>query len=231
MDTAGPITWKWIMKEAIFSVRHSAILLALLLLVTSSGFAHCDGLDGPVVQAAQKALSAGHVNLVLIWVPERDEPEIRRVFERTLAVRKLAPEARDVADRYFFETVVRLHRTAEGAPYTGLQPAGRDFGPAIPAADKALETGTIQEVDKLLTEALRAGLQRQFQNVQAKKNFRVDDVAVGREYVKAYVEFVHYVERIYEAATLPAHGHFPEVEKSAGRPEAHTSSTAGATRH
>ena len=37
-----------------------------------------------------------------------------------------------------------------------------------------------------------------------KKNFRTDDLAAGREHVEAYVEFVHYVERIQEASTMPA---------------------------
>lgn len=203
------------MKHAISkfkTARHLAILLAVLLLVPGTSVAHCDGMDGPVVKAAQKALASGDVNLVLIWVPKENEAEIRRVFGQTLAVRKLGPEAREVADRYFFETLVRLHRAAEGAPYTGLKPAGRDLGPAIPAADKALETASMEELQKLLGEAMQAGLRRHFQNVVARKSFRVDDLAAGREYVKAYVEFVHYVEGNYEAATLPAQGHFREAE-------------------
>ncbi len=208
------------MKKAIDTskrARNLTILLAALLLITGSGFAHCDGMDGPVVQAAQKALAEEDVNLVLIWVPQHDETEIRRVFARTLAVRKLGPEARDVADRYLFETLVRLHRAAEGAPFTGLQPAGRDLGPAIPTADQALETGALQELDKLLTETTQASLRKHFQNVLARKNFQAGDLAAGREYVKAYVEFVHYVERIYEAATLAAHGHFREAQEATAR--------------
>jgi hypothetical protein len=77
---------------------------------------------------------------VLIWVPEKDEAEITGAFHKTLVVRKLSLEAEELADMYFFETLVRLHRAGEGASYTGLQPAGRDLGPAIPAADKALES-------------------------------------------------------------------------------------------
>ena len=51
--------------------------------------AHCDGLDGPVVKAAQRALETRNPALVLIWVQEQDEPEIREAFEQTLAVREL----------------------------------------------------------------------------------------------------------------------------------------------
>src|SRR6185436_13630003 len=104
--------------------------------------AHCDGLDGPVVKAAQRALDTRNPAPVLIWVQDKDEREIRTAFEQTLAVRELSPQAKELADRFFFETVVRVHRAGEGAPFTGLQPAGRDLGPAIPAADKALDEGS-----------------------------------------------------------------------------------------
>ena len=79
-------------------------------------------------------------------------------FAKTLAVRKLNPEARELADLYFFETLVRIHRAGEGAPYTGLKPAGRDLGPAIPAADKAIETGALEPLLKLITSESTNGL-------------------------------------------------------------------------
>jgi len=171
--------------------------------------AHCDGLDGPVVKAAQNALETGNVNLVLIWVQKRDEGEIKKAFQQALAVRKLNPQVKELADMYFFETLVRIHRAGEGAPYTGLQPAGRDLGPAIPAADKALENGKVEPLLKLLTEAMQTGVREQFKHVAAKKKGGKDDVSAGRGYVKGYVEFVHYVERIYEAAKNPAGGSLP----------------------
>ena len=43
-------------------------LLALLLCLPVVTYAHCDGLNGPVVAAAKKALESGKVTLVLIWV-------------------------------------------------------------------------------------------------------------------------------------------------------------------
>lgn len=181
--------------------------------------AHCDGLDGPVVKAARKALETGNVNFILIWVQKKDEGEIKKAFQKTLAVRKLDPQAKELADMYFFETLVRIHRAGEGAPYTGLQPAGRDLGPAIPAADKALENGRIEPLVKLLTEAMQTGIREQFKQMIAKKKFGKDDVSAGREYVKGYVEFVHYVERIYEAAKTPAEGHYPESQGAAAHKE------------
>jgi Family of unknown function (DUF6448) len=191
------------------------VALGLLFLAQDRALGHCDGMDGPVVKAAQKALEAGNVNLVLIWVQKADEVEVRKAFDQTITVRKLGPEARALADRYFFETLVRLHRAGEGAPYTGLKPAGRDLGPAIPAADKALDAGSAEPLLKLLTDAVQVGTSEQFKHAMAKKTFDKNDVELGREYVKAYVEFVHYEERIYQAARHPAHGHYSENEEAA----------------
>jgi uncharacterized protein DUF6448 len=179
--------------------------------------AHCDGLDGPVVKAAQRALDTRNPALVLIWVQAKDEPEIRTAFEQTVAVRALSPQAKELADRYFFETLVRVHRAGEGAPYTGLQPAGRDLGPAIPAADKALDSGSVEPVVALLTGAMQAHLREHFKEVITAKLFKPDDVKAGREYVKSYVEFIHYVERLYEASTMAAPGHFRESEPTEHR--------------
>lgn len=185
-----------------------------MLAVTAGGapmaFAHCDGLDGPVAKAAQNALRTGNVNLVLIWVQETDEPEVRTAFERVLAVRRQSPDAQVIGDRYFLETLVRLHRGGEGAPYTGLKPAGRDLGPAIPAADQALLAGAVGPVRDLLISELQRGLQRHFDELRSLARYDPNDVAAGRRYVQAYVEFIHYVERLHEAATTAVEGHHAE---------------------
>jgi uncharacterized protein DUF6448 len=178
------------------------------LLVFAAG--HCDGLDGPVVTLARRALDAGNVNLVLPWVREEDEAQIRESFAHALAVRKLGGEAKALADLHFFETVVRVHRAGEGAPYTGLRPAGRDLGPAVPAADRALEDGSIDKVLKLLNDTVRKGLHEHFHNAVARKDFAPNDVRAGREYVEAYVPYIHYVEKLWETASAPAHGHYAE---------------------
>jgi hypothetical protein len=190
----------------------AASLLVLVLLAPARVWGHCDGMDGPVVTAARKALDTGNVNLVLIWVQKADEAEVKTAFERTVAVRQLNPQAKELADLYFFETLVRVHRAGEGAPYTGLKPAGRDLGPAIPAADKALQDGSADPLVKLLTEAVEHGVRERFAAANAKKSFDKNDVEAGRKYVQAYVPFLHYVERIYEATKSAAHGHFPEAE-------------------
>lgn len=200
-----PTSWTW---------QRNLVLTGVLLLAPSVALAHCDGMDGPVVKAAQKALQTGDVNLVLIWVQKNDEAEIKKAFGETMAVRKLGPEAKALADRYFFETLVRLHRAGEGAPYTGLKPAGRDLGPAIPAADKALDEHNLEPLLRLITSTTERGLQEHFRHALDSADFKTQDVEAGRAHVKAYVEFVHYVERLYEAATKPLSGHAPDSSET-----------------
>ena len=195
------------MKKHLFT---NAGIAAVFLSVCSVAFGHCDSLDGPVVEAARTALDTGDEARVLIWVQESDEQEVTEAFRRTLEVRALGSTAKNLADHYFFETVVRLHREGEGAPYTGLRPAGTELGPAIRAADAALETGSGERVVELLTDAVRAGVREHFRDVSSRKAFDRKDVGAGRQYVTSYVEYVHYVERIYEAATRTADGHYPE---------------------
>jgi hypothetical protein len=63
-------------------------------------------------------------------------------------VRGLGADVRELADHAFMETVIRLHRAGEGATYTGLKPAGIDYGPVIPAAEQAVETGDLAKLKR-----------------------------------------------------------------------------------
>ena len=183
-------------------IIHMSLVLALLagalLLLPAEARAHCDTMDGPVVKAAQRALATKNVNLVLIWVQEKDEAEIVQRFRQTLAVRRLSREARSLADNYFFETLVRLHRAGEGEPYTGLKPAGTDLGPIIPLADQALQSGSTEALLKMFAASEQADLQKRVHDIKGKRSFKENDLAAGREFVKAYISFMHHVEHLYE---------------------------------
>ena len=201
------------MRNSRFSViakLSAAVAAALAFGWTAPALAHCDTLDGPVVAAARKALDSGNVNLVLLWVQKKDDAAIRKHFEKTLAVRKAGGDAKELADHYFFETLVRIHRAGEGAGYTGLKPGPVE--PAIAAADKALETGKLQEVAHLISKRTEQGLHRHFDDVMKKKKYNANDVAAGRAFASAYVEFTHYVERLYGAAETLAPA---QVQKTA----------------
>ncbi len=175
----------------------TAIILAGTLSLTQ---AHCDTYDGPVVKAAQRALETGKADFALIWVAKSDEPEIRKVFQETQAVRKLGPQAKRLADNYFFETLVRIHRAGEGAPYTGLKPAGK-VDPAISLADKALETGSGMELTREMTEHFQKALKEKFDSALEGKKHAGQSVEAGRAYVHAYVKYVHFVEGVHSAIT------------------------------
>ena len=173
--------------------------LAIAVLTAATASAHCDSLDGPVVEAARKALASGEVALVMPWVQTKDESAIRQAFSRTLKVRKLNPEAENLADTWFFETLVRIHRAGEGAPYEGLKPAGGDPGPAITAAEKAIAAGSDEALAKMLTAAASEGLHHRFHRVLEARDYKPADVNAGRTYVAAYVDFIHYAERLHQA--------------------------------
>lgn len=183
------------------------------------GIGHCDTLDGPLVTLANKALADNNVNLVRPWVRSEDEGEIRHAFEHAQVVRALGAEARSLADRHFLETLVRIHRAGEGAPYTGLKPADPDLGPAVPAADRALKVGSADALVKLLVDAVTSGVNARFHAAAEKQHFAPNDVAAGRRYVEAYVPYVHYVERLWEVAKGAVHGHPAEPGTQARQSE------------
>jgi hypothetical protein len=177
-----------------------AACIGVLWLIPRIVGAHCDTMSGPVVMTAKTALEKGDVTPVLKWVKKENEAEIREAFTKTLNARKMGLDAKEVADMYFFETLVRLHRAGEGAPYTGLKPAGTDLGPTVTGADKALENGSVDDLVKLVTDAVSAGIHERFVHAMEKKKHVDESVETGREYVEAYVTYVHYVERLYNDA-------------------------------
>jgi len=187
------------MKLSLFSFR-VLVTLAALVMWPVVATAHCDTMDGPVVRDAMAALQEGDVTPVLKWVGKDAEPEIRAAFSKTMAVRSKGAEAKDLADRFFFETLVRVHRAGEGAPFRGLKPAGTDPGAAVTAADKALQSGSSDALVKLISDRASAEVRERFARVAQAKRHANDSVEAGRAYVRAYVEFVHHAERLYSNA-------------------------------
>jgi nitric oxide reductase subunit B len=185
-------------------VRVAASLVLALLLAPSSVLAHCDTIDGPVVKDARAALEARDATIALKWVEPGKEPEVREAFRSALAVRGLGREAQGLADRYFFETLVRLHRESEGAPYSGLKPAGSPVSPAVAGVDAALEAGDVDAVARSITGAADHGLRARFARAGAAKRHAAEGVEQGRRYVAAYVELTHYAERLLQSATSTA---------------------------
>lgn len=182
------------MKQNIFFI--TVFLSVILAFINLS--AHCDSMEGPVVKASQKALETGNVNYVLVWVRPEDEAEIITLFNKVNDVRSLSPEAKELADMYFFETVVRVHRMGEGVGYTGLKPAGYQPEEGIEAADIAITENSLDPIYAHLDEKQNQEIKEYFSDLQSKKDYDVNDLNAGREYVEAYVHFIHYVEGLFK---------------------------------
>jgi hypothetical protein len=165
------------------------------LLLSAPAWSHCDSLTGPVVQDALLSLDTNDVSPTLKWVNAGFEGEVRQAFDQAMAVRQLGNEARALADRHYFETVVRLHRAGEGEPYTGLKPAAlTDAGAA--AADAALKSGSPRELAKSISAAVEKGITERFAVTAESRKHADDSVEAGRDFVRAYVDYVHFVESV-----------------------------------
>ena len=182
----------------------AAIIAAGLLFSSQDVKAHCDSVDGPVAKAVLKALESGNVNPVLAYAPVTAEKEIRAAFEQARKVRGLGPDARILADKAFMETTIRLHRAGENAAYTGVKPAGIDYGPAIPAAEQAVETGDVSKLKAVLVEKLDHALRERLAHVRelqkaSKEPKTASEVAAARERISAELGYVTFAEIVLEA--------------------------------
>jgi hypothetical protein len=166
---------------------------------------HCDAKDGPVVKGALQALDTGVVQEALRFAPADAEAEIRAAFSMALSARMAGPEARQVADSYFAETVVRLHRAGEGAPFTGLKPAGLDVGPVIPVAERAIETESADELVALLSDTLQHETKRRFDHVMKLKKHSGRGLRESREYTGAMLGLQVWSHKLGLAMKAAAH--------------------------
>lgn len=167
---------------------------------------HCDTLDGPVVVAARQALDADDVDLALPFVPADGEDEVRAAFDLARKARVQGAEARQVADLYFFDTAVRVHRRGEGAPHTGLKPASLDVGPVIPLAEQAVETGDAQPLVDFLQHSVAEEARQRLAHVRALESETAQGVPAARAYTSAMLGFLVWCHKLWQAATRQ-HGH------------------------
>ncbi len=170
------------------------ILLLLLAYSVNIVFAHCDTMDGPVIADAKRSIENNNINYALKWVRTDDENQIREAFSLIMKVRTLSPEAKDLSEKYFFETLVRLHRNGEGVPYTGVKPSGTPIDEKILAADNSLAKGDLSPLKDLVPADMLPELTKRFEKALSLKKFDVNNVEAGREFVEAYVQFFHFAE-------------------------------------
>lgn len=189
---------------AVKLATRSLLLVAAALLVLAPiapASAHCDSRKGPVATAAQAALEAGDLALVTPYVGPEAEASLTAAFEQAMKVRALGGDAQALADEYFMETAVRLHREGEGAPYTGL--TDEETPQAILVADEAMQSGSLDGAYAFLESELQAGLAAQYQHViEARAHADAEGtVEAQRERVEAELGFEKYVYQLYLSLT------------------------------
>lgn len=64
-----------------------------------------------------------------------------------------------------------------------------------------METGSVDDLVRLMTDDVATGIHQRFANAIEKKKHADENVEAGREFVEAYVSYVHYVERLHLDAT------------------------------
>lgn len=181
-------------------------LVIVLALSGSTAWTHCDTMNGPVATAARKALEAGQFETIAIFVGEKQEKELRQRFGQCLTVYKMGGHAKQLAERYFLETAVRLNRKTQGIPFKGLKPA-QPFTPDIVAAEKALETGELKPVTDLLSAELKKETEKWFKKATEVRKAKDESVAAGRKRLNAYYRYIIYVRGLYLAIQAgPKHG-------------------------
>lgn len=167
-------------------------------------YAHCDSTSGPVISEAMAALDKSDITPVLKWIKPEYETELKEAFSLAIQVRNKSGEAKELADKYFLETLIRLHRAGEGAPYTGIKKTPPEK--IVVLTDQALASGSADELIEIIQKHLAEAIKEKFNKaMQASKN-KDQSVKSGREFVEAYVQYTHYVEGIH-ASIMSTGGH------------------------
>lgn len=171
------------------------LLAGAFLLISISSFAHCDSYDGPVIKDALKALDQNKVELVLKWIEPQQEKEVISLFDKTYKLKKGDKEVYTIVEKHFLETLVRLHRETEGAPYTGLKPKG-SMTPLVEMADNSIEIKDVEGVLETVKNHLDHLVKERFETVLELSKTKDNSVEQGRAYVEAYVIYTHTLEHL-----------------------------------
>jgi hypothetical protein len=187
-------------KGIIISLKATAAVI-LLFMVTVLAYtpasAHCDSYDGPVIKDAAKALETNNVNLVLKWITAEQEKEVIPLFNKTYQLKTGDKEIYAIVEKNFLETLVRLHRETEGAPYTGLKPAGTTKQ-IIQMTDKTIDSGNVDDFLETLNKHIDNVIREKYMKVAELSKVKNNSIVEGREYVEAYVDYTHTVEALHD---------------------------------
>ncbi len=181
------------------------LLMGAMMFLSAPTFAHCDSFDGPVIQDAYKALQKEEAMYVMKWITADQEAEIKQLFDKTVQLKNEDAEIYSIVEKHFLETLVRLHRETEGAPFTGLKPAGSTT-PIVQMADQSIANRNLKPLINDLGEHIQHVITDKYAKVMALEKVKDNSVEEGRAYVNAYVEYTHTLEAM-EAILSHGGGH------------------------
>lgn len=170
------------------------VAAGMFLLAPVTADAHCDTMDGPAVKDAIRAMDTGNVNYALKWVQPKYEAEVSRAFRMSMKVKDINADTKNLAEQYFFEILLRNHRAGEGVAFDGVKPHGWPVDERVKAADQSIALGNLEPLKGLVEPDKWPEMQKRFQKVMSLKDFDVNRVEEGREYIEAYVQFFKFAE-------------------------------------
>lgn len=164
---------------------------------------HCDSLNRPVVTAARRALEASDADVILPFVPADGAAEVRDAFDRTLGHRARRPKRWPTAGSSKLPSGCTV--PAKARPFTGLKPAGLDVGPVIPAAERALDSGSPDELIDVLCVSVRDQVTQRHHHAMAFKTHAGEGVESAREYVEATLGLEVWAHSVYKQVLADPH--------------------------
>jgi hypothetical protein len=192
------------------------LLVGIFVITTSPAFSHCDSEDGPIIPLIRTSLDNGEITPLLKWLAADDEAQIKDLFARVRVLRAQSDEAKEIADQLFIETFIRVHRASEGAPYTGIKEAGT-MPPVFAELDNALESGDVDALADKIANAVRENIIKRFDRATELSEYQDRSVEAGREYIEAYVTYMHFVEGLHNYLSTAAQGHHAPADAGHGR--------------
>jgi hypothetical protein len=127
----------------------------------------------------------------------QQEQEIVYLFNKTNSLKSGDKEVYDIVKKHFFETLVRLHRETEGAPYTGLKPAGQTKK-IIQLSDQTIVDNNIDDLLIKLNKHIEKVIREKYKKVAVLSRTKNISIENGREYVSAYVDYTHTLEALHD---------------------------------